>query len=150
LMFTMRSTDEVRAAEFGAKAKGDADADMVAVAETIIERRRAKFDPAAFRDPYQDALRALIDGKLKGVTQAPSEVAEPSKVINLMDALKRSLAQEVAGAEAKPAPRPKRVKATPDRRQPAMLMPVSGGRGKNDKPAVEPSAAPAPRRRKKA
>ena len=48
LMFTMRSADEVRAAEFSAKAKGEADADMVAVAETIIERRRAKFDPAAF------------------------------------------------------------------------------------------------------
>jgi DNA end-binding protein Ku len=47
LMFTMRSADEVRAAEFSAKAKGEADADMVAVAETIIERRRAKFDPAA-------------------------------------------------------------------------------------------------------
>jgi non-homologous end joining protein Ku len=90
----------VRAAEFSAKAKGEADADMVAVAETIIGRRRAKFDPAAFGDRYQDALRELVDGKLKGVAQAPSEVGEPSKVINLMDALKRSLAQEAAGAEA--------------------------------------------------
>jgi DNA end-binding protein Ku len=43
LMFTMRSADEVRAAEFSAKAKSEADADMVAVAETIIERRKAKF-----------------------------------------------------------------------------------------------------------
>jgi DNA end-binding protein Ku len=106
LMFTMRSTDEVRAAELSAKAKGGADADMVVVAETIIERRRAKFDPAAFRDRYKDALRELVDDKLKGIAHAPSEVAGPSKVINLMDALNRSLAQEAAGAEAKPAPRP--------------------------------------------
>ena len=65
-MFTMRSADEVRAAEFGAKAKAEAEADMVAVAETIMERRKAKFDPAAFRDRYQDAPRQLVDGKLKG------------------------------------------------------------------------------------
>jgi non-homologous end joining protein Ku len=61
---------------------------------SFLRRRRAKFDPAAFGDRYQDAPRELVGGKLKGVAQAPSEVAEPSKVVNLMDALKRSLAQE--------------------------------------------------------
>jgi DNA end-binding protein Ku len=146
LMFTLRSADEVRAAEFGAKAKAEADPDMVAVAETIIERRSAKFDPAAFRDRYQDALRDLVDSKLKGIAQAPHWVAEPSKVINLMDALKRSLAQEAAVEGTKAAQRPRRAKAPPDRRQPAMLLPVLGGGRKKE----EPTAEPAPGRRKKA
>ena len=105
-MFTMRSADEVRAAEFGAKAKTEADPDMVAVAETIIERRKAKFDPAAFRDRYQDALREMVESKLKGIPQAEHQVAEPSKVINLMDALKRSLAQEAEAVGGKAAPKP--------------------------------------------
>jgi DNA end-binding protein Ku len=151
LMFTMRSSEEVRKAEFAKKAEAKVDPEMVAVAETIIERRRAKFDPAAFRDHYQDALRELVDNKLSGVVPVQHEVAEPAKVINLMDALKRSLAADGGAAEAKPASKSRRAKAAPDRRQPAMLLPVAGGRKKKEEPAgTEQAAASAPRRRRKA
>jgi DNA end-binding protein Ku len=71
LIFTLRSAEEVRAAEFGERSTGAVDPDMVAVAATIIERRKAKFDPATFRDRYQDALRELVDSNLKGVAQTP-------------------------------------------------------------------------------
>lgn len=71
LMSTLHSTDEVRQAEFGATAKGEIDADMVAIAETIVERRVGTFDPSSFRDRYQDALRELVESKTKGLTQAP-------------------------------------------------------------------------------
>lgn len=80
VMSTLRSADEVRPAEFGAKAKGEIDADMVAIAEAIIERRSGAFEPASFRDRYQDALRELVEAKTKGLATTPRAVAEPPKV----------------------------------------------------------------------
>ena len=155
LMSTLHSADEVRPAEFSSKHAGKIDTDMVAIAETIIERKAAKFDPEQFRDRYQDALHALVEAKTKGLAKPSRAIEEPPKVVNLMDALKKSLAQEGAGAAAKPAKAEAKRAAkapagkTPDRRQVAMLLPVSGGGKKKETPAAEPARAPA-RGRKKA
>src|SRR5262249_55523347 len=140
LMSTVRSADEVRPAEFGPPPKGEIDGDMVAIAESIIERRSGAFEPADFHDRYQDALRELVAEKTKGQVVTAREVEEPPKVINLMDALKRSLAQE----QSEPAPgkeepaKPTRAPAAADRRQRALLLPVSGGRKKKEEAAAEP------------
>ena len=152
VMSTIRSNEEVRPAEFGPPAKGEIDADMVAIAESIIERRSGPFDPTSFHDQYQDALRELVAEKTKGQTVAPREVEEPPKVINLMEALKRSLAREDEQPEnVKPAAaKSSRGASVADRRQKPLLLPVSGGRRKKEEAAAEPAPAPAASRRRKA
>jgi DNA end-binding protein Ku len=113
---------------------------MVAIAETIIKRRSGHFDPATFRDRYQEALRELIEAKMKGLPVPPKQISPPAPVLDLMSALKRSLAQE-SGAAAKP----KRKAA--DRRQTNLLLPVSG---KKKETATAATVTAMPRRRRKA
>lgn len=100
VLITLRASKEVRAAAFG-KIDGKIDGDMVAIAGTIIKRRSGHFDPATFRDRYQEALRELIEAKMKGLPVKPKQIATPAPVLDLMSALKRSLAQETgAGRKA--------------------------------------------------
>src|SRR3954470_9727670 len=66
-VFTLRAAGEVRAPQFGG-AEGDLDAEMVAIAGTIIRQRTGNFDPSTYRDGYQDALQQLIEARMKGVT----------------------------------------------------------------------------------
>src|SRR6202521_477706 len=69
--------------------------DMLDLARHIVEKKSGSFEPAAFEDHYESALIDLINKKRSGVK--PTAKAAPKtggNVINLMDALKRSLASE--------------------------------------------------------
>jgi DNA end-binding protein Ku len=136
-LFTLRAAAEVRAPQFGS-AVGDLDAEMVAIAGAIISQRTGNFDPSTYRDNYQEALQQLIEAKMKGLPIKPRAVSTPSPVIDLMAALKRSLAQEPSAPEQRTA-KSKRAKQTPDRRQPALLLPLAGNRKTKQRPSAEPA-----------
>src|ERR1700738_2230960 len=136
-LFTLRAAGEVRAPQFGS-AEGDLDAEMVAIAGAIIRQRTGHFDPSTYRDRYryQEALQQLIEAKTKGLAIKPRAVSTPSPVIDLMAALKRSLAQEPSAPEQKTAKR-RRTKQPSDRRQPALLLPLTGDRKRNQPPSAD-------------
>jgi DNA end-binding protein Ku len=138
-LFTLRAAGEVRAPQFGS-AEGDLDSEMVAMAGTIIRQRTGNFDPSAYRDRYQEALQQLIEAKMKGVTIEPRTVSTPSPVIDLMAALKRSLAQEPSAPEQTTAKR-KQTKRALDRRQPVLLLPLTGSRKGKRRPSADPAVA---------
>jgi DNA end-binding protein Ku len=136
-LFTLHAAGEVRAPQFGS-AEGDLDAEMVAIAGAIIRQRTGNFDPSTYRDRYQEALQQLIEAKMKGLTIKSRAVSTPSPVIDLMAALKRSLAQEPSAPEQRTAKR-KRTKQAPDRRQPVLLLPLTGNRKRNQRPSADPA-----------
>jgi hypothetical protein len=81
-------------------------------------------------------LQQLIEAKTKGLTIKPRAVSTPSPVIDLMAALKRSLAQEPSAPEQETAKR-RRTKQASDRRQPALLLPLTGDRKRNQPPSAD-------------
>ncbi|MGN6468686.1 MAG: Ku protein [Rhizobiaceae bacterium] len=102
LLTTLRYDKTVRQADdiFDGLKDVKLDKDMVDLAAGIIDRKKMKFDPSKFEDKYEDALMDLIEAKKKGKkppTAKPS--SQPSNVVNLFDALKKSLAEEGGGKE---------------------------------------------------
>jgi non-homologous end joining protein Ku len=73
---------------------------MLDLAVHILKSKKAHFEPDKFEDRYEDALTALIKAKHAGKPIPKLAEAKPSNVINLMDALKRSVKAEQGGAKA--------------------------------------------------
>jgi DNA end-binding protein Ku len=107
IVTTLRSNNEIRDAEplFEAIPQRKSDPKMIVIAEQIIDQLSGPFDPAQFNDRYEDALRTLIHEKQAGGT---AEVTAPpphaDNVIDLMEALRRSLEKSGKAEPARKSP----------------------------------------------
>ncbi len=91
--YALREEAEIRSEKEFFRDIGDSkvDKDALDIAMKLVAQKTAKFDAARFDDRYETRLRQLIDAKLKGVELEPEEIEEAPKVVNLLDALRRSL-----------------------------------------------------------
>jgi DNA end-binding protein Ku len=99
-MYLLRYEEELRdpAAYYGDLKKPSIDKKQLAMAEQLIESYSEAFEPAAFKDDFEAALREFVQAKLHNrKLPKPEAVPKPGKVIDLMDALKRSLAERKSG-----------------------------------------------------
>jgi DNA end-binding protein Ku len=100
---TVRTADEVTDIDSDA----EADPDMIDMAIKFIEKKTVKFDPKEFEDQYENALLKLVKTRKAGRKPPPAKAApKPSNVVNLFDALKKSLATEPSQAKKTKAKKP--------------------------------------------
>ena len=123
LLETLRYNNEVKSPKevFSSIPEVKVDKEMLELATELIERKASAFQPEKFKSHYMTALKDLIDEKRKKgkVTAATDEeLGQSSNVIDLMDALRKSVAKRggetrTHTAAAAPARRKPARKATP-------------------------------------
>src|SRR5215472_16886601 len=119
LGITLRYLYEVRKEDeyFGDISDEKIPKDMLELASHIVETKSGHFEPEKFEDQYEDALKELLKKKQAGEKiEAPEERA-PAKIINLMDALRRSVETERGGSAKRQAPAAKALGSQSERRK---------------------------------
>ena len=105
IMYTLRHANEIRSMD-AIDELGDMPAkikpDEVRLAQQVIGTFEGGVDFQSYRDEYQIGLREIIDAKIEGREIVSPEVEAPPKVVNLMDALRKSL-DSISGSKKKPA-----------------------------------------------
>jgi DNA end-binding protein Ku len=100
--------------------------DMLDLAKHIVNQKAADFEPERFEDHYEEALTELIKAKRQGKTISQKPRPSGTNIVDLMDALKKSLATEAAAPKGK---KPRKAAAG----QKEMLLPIEGKRGTEKK-----------------
>ena len=100
---TLHYASEIRQAApyFEGIRNGEVDKSQLALASQLVENNTAPFNPAQFTDRYEEALLEIIKAKAAGSEPIIVQQVEPGKVIDLMSALKQSLAQSKPQKDAR-------------------------------------------------
>jgi DNA end-binding protein Ku len=112
--------------------------EMLKLAEHILDTKKGDFEPAEFEDHYETALVELLRKKQAGFKppKQKEQAAAPRNVINLMDALRRSVEAERGAAPVQGKKGRKRVEG-----QREMLLPIEGGERAPQRAAAKKSGA---------
>jgi DNA end-binding protein Ku len=95
---TMRFPDEIRSAQDIDSGGRKPARPALDAAVALVEALSVDWDPGAYEDRYRERLRAIVKDKEKGATiEAPEEEEEPAPVGDLMEALRKTMA-EMGGA----------------------------------------------------
>jgi DNA end-binding protein Ku len=113
--------------------------DMLDLAKHIVEQKAGNFDPDKFEDHYETALVDLINKKRSGKPITSKERPRGENVVDLMDALRKSIGAKSAPEPAvlkKPGKKPRKAAAG----QKEMLMPIAGKKPPKEAAARKPAA----------
>jgi DNA end-binding protein Ku len=134
---TMYWPDEIREADFGgvdvtAKIRPN----ELEMAETLIDNLTADWDPAEFKDDYREAMLGIVEAKINGEEIEVVEAEPTAKVVDLMQALKASVAAAKKEAKAEPVSK----KKAPARKKPAARKKTAAKKPAAKKPATRKKA----------
>jgi DNA end-binding protein Ku len=109
--------------------------DMLDLARHIVEQKSGSFEPDKFEDQYETALVDLINQKRAGKPITAKERPRGENVVDLMDALRKSIGNAGPAKDAKPAKKPRKVASG----QKEMLMPIAGKKSAKESAAKKPA-----------
>jgi DNA end-binding protein Ku len=110
--------------------------DMLDLAKHIVSQKTADFEPEKFEDHYEEALTELINAKRNGKTIAAKPRPRDENVVDLMDALRRSIGGTEPARASKSSKKPR--KGASDQKE--MLMPIEGKKVAKGAAAKKPAS----------
>ncbi|MGY3510618.1 non-homologous end joining protein Ku [Bradyrhizobium lupini] len=114
--------------------------DMLDLARHIVDQKSGSFEPDKFEDQYETALVDLINQKRAGKPIVPKDRPRGENVVDLMDALRKSVGGAAAETKAAKKPVKKAKKAAAGQKE--MLMPIAGKKPAKEAAAKKPAGKP--------